>query len=61
MLSLGVVAGLIPSELAEIFKWGGIALSAQIAEALVSVERDPAEIRSHNFYFLYRLSREAAP
>lgn len=56
MLSLGVISGLVPQELAEIFKWGGIALSGQIAEALASIEKHPSELRSHNFYFLYRLS-----
>ena len=59
MVSIGVIAGLIPHELAEIFKWGGIALSGQIAEALASIEKNPNELRSHNFYFLYRLSQVA--
>jgi hypothetical protein len=59
MVSIGVIAGLIPHELAEIFKWGGIALSGQIAEALASIEKNPNELRSHNFYFLYRLAQAA--
>jgi hypothetical protein len=60
MVSLGVIGGLIPKELAKIFEWGAIGLSAQIAEALASLEKNPSELRNQNFYFLYRLAQEAS-
>jgi hypothetical protein len=60
MVSLGVIGGLIPHELAKIFEWSAIALSAQIAEAFASIEKNPSELQNQNFYFLYRLAQEAS-
>jgi hypothetical protein len=58
MLALGLISGLVPTQLSDLFKWGGIAMSGQVAEALTSIERNPTEVRNHNLYFLLRLSQE---
>jgi hypothetical protein len=58
-VGLGMIAGLIPAEMKEIFKAGGVAAATQLADLLTSLEKNPAEVHSHNFYFLFRLSQQS--
>jgi hypothetical protein len=57
-VGIGMITGLIPAQLKEIFRAAGVATATQIAEVLTSMEKHPAEVHSNNFYFLFRLSRE---
>jgi hypothetical protein len=58
-IALGVWGGLLPAELAGLFKAvGGFNLLKEIGEALASMEKNPAEIRNHNLYFLLRLKEQ---
>ena len=60
LVCLGVWGGFLPSALSALFKAvGGVSLAANMAEALASMERNPSELRSHNLYFLLRLTQEA--
>ena len=59
MLTLGLVSGLVPHVLREIFTLGGIALTGQLAETIASIEQNPAEIKSHNLYYLLRLTQSS--
>jgi hypothetical protein len=60
LVCLGVWGGFLPSALSALFKAvGGVSLAANMAEALASIERNPSELRSHNLYFLLRLTQDA--
>jgi hypothetical protein len=60
VVGLGVFGGFLPTQLAEVIKTvGGIGLVRELGEAFASIERNPSEIRNHNFYFLLRLNQEA--
>jgi hypothetical protein len=55
-IAIGVFGGLLPAELAALFKAvGGFSLVKEVGEALGSITNHPDEIRSHNFYFLLRI------
>lgn len=55
-VGLGVYSGLLPSDLANLFKVaGGVGLLSQLGEAAALIEKNPAEIKNHNLYFLLKL------
>jgi hypothetical protein len=54
-IGIGVISGMIPPALERVFQIGGIALAGKLGDLLGAIERHPAEIRSHNMYFLLRL------
>ena len=45
-----------PAELERLFQIGGIALAGKLGDILAAMEKHPSEIRSHNMYFLLRLT-----
>jgi hypothetical protein len=60
VIGVGVFGGFLPAQLAEVIKTvGGVGLVRELGEAFASIERNPAQIRNNNFYFLLRLSQEA--
>lgn len=60
-VGLGVYSGLLPSDLAALFKVaGGVGLLTQIGEAAGLVERNPEEIKNHDLYFLLKLQTLAS-
>jgi hypothetical protein len=60
VIGMGVFGGFLPAQLAEVIKTvGGVGLVRELGEAFASIERNPAQIRNNNFYFLLRLSQEA--
>jgi hypothetical protein len=61
VVSVGVLGGFLPAAISELLKAvGGVAMATSIGEALASLEKNPAEVRSHNLYFLLRISQEAS-
>lgn len=59
VIGLGVFGGLLPAALSELAKAvGGIGLVRELGETLSAIERNPAQIRNSNMYFLLRLSQE---
>jgi hypothetical protein len=46
---------MIPSALERVFQLGGIALAGKLGDLLGAIEKYPAEVRSHNMYYLLRL------
>jgi hypothetical protein len=58
-IGLGLVSGMIRPELERVFQIGGVALAGKLGEVLGAIEKHPAEVRSHNMYFLLRLVTEA--
>jgi hypothetical protein len=55
-VGLGVYGGLLPSDLAALFKVvGGVNLLSQIGETVGLIERNPQEIKNHELYFLLKL------
>jgi uncharacterized surface protein with fasciclin (FAS1) repeats len=60
VLGLGVFGGLVPAQMLELLKaLGPVKVFADLAEAYSSIEKNTAEVRSHNLYFLLRLKQEA--
>jgi hypothetical protein len=60
LVCLGVWGGFLPAALSALFKAvGGVSMAANMAETLASMEKNPYELRSHNLYFLLRLTEEA--
>jgi hypothetical protein len=59
-LGLGVVAGMVRPELERIFQIGGVALAGRLGDVLAAIEKHPAEVRSHNMYFLLRLINDSS-
>jgi hypothetical protein len=60
LVCLGVWGGFLPAALSALFKAvGGVSMAANMAETLASMEKNPYELRSHNLYFLLRLTQEA--
>jgi hypothetical protein len=58
VLAFGIYGGILPRELAELVKAvGGFSVLKDIAEAVGAIERNPAEVRNHNLYFLLRLKQ----
>jgi len=56
LITLGVVSGLLPHDVAQLLKMAGISsLVTQAADALISLRRDPPELRNQDLYFLLRL------
>jgi hypothetical protein len=52
-ITLGVVNGLLPTELAKLFTAvGGFSLLKEIGEAVADIQRKPNEVRNHDLYFL---------
>lgn len=58
-VGLGLVSGMIRPELERVFQIGGVALAGKVGELLSAIEKHPAEVRSHNMYFLLKLVTEA--
>ncbi len=59
-VGLGVYSGLLPSDLANLFKVaGGVGLLSQVGEAAALIEKNPAEIKNHNLYFLLKLQSKS--
>jgi hypothetical protein len=54
-IGVGLISGMIPPELQRVFQIGGITLAGRIGEIIGAIEKHPAEIRSHNTYFLLKL------
>ena len=55
-VTLGVVNGLLPAELAKLFlAVGGVSLLKDIGEALADIQRKPSEVRNNDLYFLLDL------
>jgi hypothetical protein len=54
-VGIGVFSGMIPSALERVFQIGGIALAGKLGDLLGAIEKYPAEVRSHNMYFLLKL------
>jgi hypothetical protein len=54
-LGFGLISGIIPLDLERLFQIGGVALAGKLGDILAAMEKHPAEIRSHNMYFLLRL------
>ncbi len=62
VVGLGIFGGFLPTQMAEIIKAvGGVSLLRELGEAFAAVEKNPAEIKNSNFYFLLRLAQEAHP
>ncbi len=60
-VALGLHAGLLPTQLADLLKAvGGMSLVNQLADLLVSTDGEPREIKSHHLYFLLRLEKQAS-
>jgi len=60
-LGLGAISGMVRPEPERIFQIGGVALAGKLGDvpAPAAIEKHPAEVRSHNMYFLLRLTNEA--
>jgi hypothetical protein len=59
LIGLGIYGGVLPSQLADLVKAiGGFSVAKDLAETLGAIEKNPAEIRNHNLYFLLRLKQE---
>jgi hypothetical protein len=55
-ITLGVVNGLLPAELAKLFTAvGGVSLLKDIGEAVADIQRKPNEVRNNDLYFLLEL------
>ena len=59
LISVGLVAGLLPNDIAQLLRMAGIAsLMAQAADSLTELKRNATEVRNQDLYFLLRLSQE---
>lgn len=59
VVGLGVFGGLLPTALSDLAKAvGGVGLVRELGEALSAIEKNPAQIRNNNMYFLLRLAQE---
>jgi hypothetical protein len=57
VISIGVIGGLLPKEIRQLFAAvGGFKMLSDISESAFSIERRPNEVRNHELYFLLRLS-----
>ena len=54
-IGIGLISGMIAPTLERVFQIGGIALAGRLGDLLGAIEKHPAEIRSHNVYFLLKL------
>lgn len=60
LLAIGIYTGVLPVQIAEAMKLvGGLKAAQDIAEAIGAIEKNPAEVRNHNLYFLLRLKQKA--
>lgn len=61
-ITLGVVNGLLPTELAKLFTAvGGVSLLKDIGEALAEIQHRPSEVRNNDLYFLLELEQGSQP
>jgi hypothetical protein len=60
LIGVGIYSGVLPSQLTNLVTAiGGFNVAKDLAESLAAMQRNPAEIRNNNLYFLLRLKQEA--
>jgi|GEM_PF-5092005 len=61
VIGMGLYAGVFPPNLAGVLTMAGtVTLLSQIGEAIALIEKNPAEIKSHDLYFLLKLQSRAS-
>jgi hypothetical protein len=59
VIALGAYTGLLPNHLTELCAAvGGIKLVSDVAKSLITIQKNPNEVRNSNLYFLLRLRQE---
>ena len=57
IVSIGIMGGLLPKEIRQLFAAvGGVKMLSDLGESVLTVERTPKEVRNNELYFLLRLS-----
>ena len=59
LIGVGIYSGILPTQLAKLVEAiGGFTIAKDLAETILTAEKNPLEVRNHNLYFLLRLKQD---